>query len=345
VAETNIGFDANSGIGEADWATLSPGLGNALAVVESESSRKVTIGANPMTVDVAPGVTYAFGERHSDTSVTNKTIGAVSLTGASRWDAIVERRAWSSNAVTVEVVPGTASVGAPEVPPTLNATPGNTYDQLLALVKATNGSTALTVSDKRLWASKIFSVNTVTGLPTASAALYGAVCYVIATKTVYRCLLPSGSPGWVPDAAANVVLAGTDVISAAPNWTLIQSTGSQVLLPCRGMYNAVSGMVQIDFQIRRSAVTITPFSDPGGVPVATVGTLPAVLCPDADVVPMPFTGQYTTSAGSVNSWRNISLTVTSTGVITLHQVSAEALAAVASGPSIRAHLTFFKRTI
>lgn len=344
MAETNIGFDANTGIGESDWATLSPHLGSAFAVVESESSRRVTAGTSSMTVDVAPGVSYAFGERQSDTSVTNKTIAPVTLTGASRWDAIVLRRAWASNLVTVELVPGTASVNAPETPPTLNTSPGTTYDQLLALVKATNGSTALTISDKRLWGSKVFTVATVAGLPVASTALYGCVCYVASTKTTYRCLLVSGSPGWVPDAPANVVLTGTDVISAAPNWTLLQATGSTVLLPCRGMYNAVSGQVQVDFQIRRSASGITPFNDSGGVPVAQVGTLPAVLSPDADVLPMPFNGQYTTSGGTANSWRSISLSVTSAGAITLHQISAEALAAVSSGPSIRAHLNFSKRT-
>jgi hypothetical protein len=344
MAETNIGFDANAGIGEADFSALSPHLGSLFAVVDSEASRRVTVGTTAMTVDVAPGVSYAFGERHSIDTVVNKTIATVSLAGATRWDAVVVRRAWSSNTVTVEVVQGTPSVGAPETPPVLSSTPGGTYDQILALVKATNGSTALSVSDKRMWGSKDFTVATATALPLASANLYGAVCYVVDTRTTYRCLLSSGSPGWLPDAPANVYLTGTDVMSTAANWTLVQSTGSSVLLPCRGMYNAVSGMVQVDFQVRRSASTISPYSSPGGVPVTAVGTLPAVLRPDADVDPMPFDGQYTTSGGTANSWRAISLTVDAVGTIKLHQISAEDLASASSGASIRAHLTFFKRT-
>jgi hypothetical protein len=344
VAETNIGFDANTGIGESDWANLSPHLGSTFAVVESESSRKVTAGSNAMTVDVAPGVSYAFGERHNIDTVVNKTIAAVSLSGASRWDAIVLRRAWASNAVTVEVVQGAASVGAPETPPTLNTTPGQTYDQLLALVKATNGSNALTISDKRMWGSKVFTVATVAGLPVASPAFYGAVCYVLATKTVYRCLLVSGSPGWVADAPSKTILTGTDVISAAPNWTLTQASGSSVLLGARGIYDPTSGAVQVDFQIRRSSGTVSVYSDAGGVPATPVGTLASALRPDADVDPTPFSGQYTTSGGSANSWRNASLTVNAVGLVTLHQISAEDLVPPSSGASIRAHLTFFKRT-
>lgn len=345
MAETNIGFDANAGIGEADFSALSPHLGSLFAVVDSEASRKVAASTTAMTVDVAPGVSYAFGERHSTDTVVNKTIGAVSLAGASRWDAIVIRRAWASNSVTVEVVQGTPSVGAPETPPVLNSTPGGTYDQILALVKVTNGSTALLVSDKRLWGSKVFSVDKPEGLPPVSAALYGAVCYVISTRTLYRCLLSSGSPGWIADAPANVVLNGSDVLSPAANWTLAQSSGSSVLLPCRGLYNAASGMVQVEFQLRRSASSISPYSNPGGVPATPVATVASALRPDADVDPMPMDGQYTTSGGTANSWRAISLTLSAAGVVTLHQISAEDLASTSSGASIRVRATFFKRTI
>jgi hypothetical protein len=344
VAETNIGFDANSGIGETDWATLSPGLGNPLAVVESESSRKVTVGSNAMTVDVAAGVSYAFGERHSIDTVINKSIATVSLAGATRWDAIVERRAWSSNTVTVEVVQGTASVGAAETAPTLNTTPGQTYDQLLALVKATNGSTALAVSDKRLWASKILTVATVAGLPMAQNALYGAVCYVIAAKTTYRCLLVSGSPGWVADVPAKQYLSGTDVLSAAANWTLTQSNGSSVLLACRGMFDPTSGMVQIDLQVRRSSGTLSPYNSGGGVPVTPIGTIAAALRPDADVDPLPISAQYTTGSGSANSWRGAEFTLAANGALNLIQIGSDDLAPPGSGASMRASKTFFKRT-
>lgn len=344
MAESTIGFDADTGLAEAAWANLSVFTGNRLPIVSQAASKQVVAGATSMTVDVQNGISAASGVRHDITTVTNLTIAPVTLAGASRWDAVVLRYDWSTNTGSLLVVPGTASVGAPEVAPTLNSTPGVRYDQILALVKATNGSTSLTIRDKRLWGSPSYTASTVAALPPAAGVPYGTSVYVVDTKTLYRCLLSSGSLTWQAEAPANVVLTGTQVISAAPNWSLTQSSGGSVLLPCRGMYNAASGMVQVDLQMRRNASTISPFSNPGGVPVAPVGTLAATLRPDADVVPMPFTGQYTTSGGSANSWRNISLTVNALGVITLHQISAEDLEATSSGVSIRAHLTFFKRT-
>lgn len=346
MAEDYIGFDTNAGVSEGQFANLSPYLGSVFPVINTAGTHGVKTGTTPMTVDVSNGVSYCYGVRHNITTTTNLPIATVTLAGAVRWDAVIKRFDWSTNSAAIILVPGTAAVGAPQTPPGgLNSTPGDKYDQILALVKATNGSTALQISDRRIWGGKQFTVSVPEALPTPATSLFGVTAYVVSEKKLYRCLVISGTPTWAPESGSQTILTGTDVISAAPNWTLAQSSGSSVLLPARGMYDPSTGAVQVDFQMRRSATAITPFSDPGGVSVVSVGTLPAALSPDADVVPMPFNGQYTTSGGSANSWRNISLTVDAVGVIRLHQISAEALAASTSGPSIRTHLTFFKRTI
>lgn len=348
MAEDYIGFDTNSGVNEGQFANLSPYLGSVFPVINSAGTHGVKTGTTAMTVDVSNGISYCYGVRHNITTTTNLPISTVALAGAVRWDAVIKRFDWSTNSATIMVVPGTAAVGAQQTPPGgLNATPGDKYDQILALVKATNGSTALEISDRRIWGNKEFTVSVPEALPTATTALFGVTAYVVSEKKLYRCLVISGTPTWVSDGGggSKTTLTGTDVISAAPNWTLLQSTGSSVLLPARGMYDPSTGAVQVDFQMRRSATAISPFSSPGGVSVVSVGTLPAALSPDADVVPMPFNGQYTTSGGSANSWRDISLTVDAVGVIRLHQISAEDLAVSSSGASIRVHLTFFKRTI
>lgn len=349
MAETVTGFDTNAGISEADFANLSIFLGSSLPLINTVGTHNVTAGTTAMTVDVSNGTSYVPGVRHNITTTTNLTIAPVTLAGATRWDAVVKRFDWSTNAVTFLVVQGTAAVNASKVAPGgLNSTPGDKYDQVLALVKATNGSNALEIAPRHVYGSKHFTVNVPDALPTPTTALYGATCYVASSvtseKKVYRCLLVSGSPAWVADTVSQVVLTGTSALSTAANWTLTQASGSNVLLPCRGIYDPQSGHVQVDFQVRRSASAISPFNSTGGIPVSVVGTLPTTLAPDADVIPMPFNGQYTTSGGTDNSWRNASFTVDAVGVVRLHQVSAEDVLAITSGVSLRAHLTFTKRT-
>lgn len=278
MAEDSIGFDASGGITESQFAAIAPDLGSSVPTVASAAAKKVSVGTASMTVDVAPGVSSAFGVRHNITTTTNLAIGAVALAGAIRWDAVACRYNWSNNTVTHVIVPGTAAVNAPKVAPTLNTNVGVLYDQILALVKATNGSTALDASaDMRVWGSKHFTVASVDALPPAATTPYGAIAYVTATASAYRLLTSSGgSPAWVTTASPVTELTGSAVVTAATGWTV---DGTHVNRAVVGPY-----WRQIDIEIRRSGAEMNAANTDGNFTDTPVLTVAASCRPDRRTV-------------------------------------------------------------
>lgn len=286
MAEDSIGFDASGGISESQFSNVAPFLGSFLPTVNQVNTKKVTQGSASMTVDVASGVSSAFGVRHNITTITNLPIATVSLTGGTRWDAVVLRYNWSNNTVTAIVVPGTAAVGAQKIAPTLNNTPGVLFDQLLALVKATNGSTALEIEDERGWASKYHTYPTVDALPPAATVPYATVAYVIANKTTYRVFAPGGTLTWVPDSTAVSEIQGAAVLAAATGWTVDGTHVNRCLL---GPY-----WRQIDVEVRRSGAEINAANSDGNFNDSPVVVLTSACRPDR---PMPARVNYITTDG------------------------------------------------
>lgn len=287
MAEDSIGFDVQNGIGESAFANVSPFLGSLLPVINTVGTHTVRAGTSAMTVDVTNGISACFGVRHNITTTTNLTIPAVTLAGAVRWDAVVKRFDWSNNSATIMLVPGTAAVSAQKVAPAgLFALPGEKYDQLLALVKATNGSTALEIADRRIWASKDFTVATPDAIPTATTALYGASVYVVSELKNYRCLLVSGSPGWVPDSSGITEITGVAVLAAATGWAVDGTHVNRCLVQ---PYSR-----QMDLELRRSGAEINAANSDGNFTDTPVAALTATCRPDR---PIPVRVDYLTTDG------------------------------------------------
>ena len=286
MAEDTIGFDTNTGVAETPWANLSYHLGSLFPTVNTDGTHTVRAGTTAMTVDITNGASAAFGVRHNITTTTNLTIGAVATSGAVRWDAVVKRFDWSTNSATFLVVPGTAAVAAPKVAPSgLNLTPGDKYDQVLALVKATNGSTSLEFADRRIWGSKQFTVATVDALPTLTSAHKGATFYVIETGVTYR----YSAGGWVPDGANITEVTGSAVLAAATGFTMDATHVNRALVRAYSR--------QIDIELRRSGTEINADNTNGRFPnnpSPAVCVLTANLRPDR---PMPVVLNYLDSTG------------------------------------------------
>lgn len=287
MAEDSIGFDANAGISESQFAALAPFLGSTVPIVNAFGAHLVKAGTAPMTVDVASGASGAFGVRHNITTTTTLTIPAVSLSGAIRWDAVVKRFDWSNNTATTILVQGTAAVNAPKVAPGgLLATPGDKYDELLGLVKATNGSTALEFAERRVWAHKPITVTSAEALPAASDALYGLQAFVVGESRVYRCLSVSGSPAWVGESAGVTEMVGTAALTPATGWAVDGSHVNRcVVIP----YSR-----QVDIEIRRSGAEINAANSDGNFSDTPVCVLAANCRPDR---PMPVRVNYITTDG------------------------------------------------
>lgn len=346
MAGNDIGYDTAGGVGEADWAELSQHLGTRYATVSGTNTRVVVLGSSSMTVSVGSGITYGFGVYHNVGTSTVLPIAPVTLAGAVRWDAVIERRDWSNNTTSILLVPGVAAVNAAEVNPSgLTDNPGILHDQVLALVKATNGSTSLLISDKRIYAHKHYTFNNKSALPVAKVTLYGATAYIVSERMTYRCLTSGGNPAWLPDNDPIVTktssYTGTSVISAASGWTLTQANSGSTLLPSRGFFNAETGIIQLDFQLRRTGGTLTG-SSTGNITDTALGTItPTVLRPDVDLVPISV--QFAAGVGTGGSWLGGQATLAKSGAVNLVSIAPNAdLGALTSGASLRLSLTFCK---
>lgn len=277
MAETVTGYDTTGGVLEADWANLSPHLGAIFPTISTAGTNGVTAGTASMTVDVSAGVSSAFGVRHNITTVTNLTIAPVTLAGAIRWDAVVKRFNWGTNSAPLAVVQGTAGVAAPKVEPSgLFNTPGDKYDQVLALVKATNGSTALEIADRRIWGSKQYTVATVDAIPTATTAHKGASFYVASTDETYHYSEATGSPSWKAKAATQITeLTGAASFVAATGWTWDATRMNKSLIG--------DGWRSISLEIRRSGAEINAANADGNFTDTVIGTVASAARPEYSI--------------------------------------------------------------
>ena len=140
----SVGYDGS--IGEVDWSRwLAPYLGSAPGVAGPGDFRVTrTTG---MSVQVAPGTAHGHGI--TDVSDAAETLQLETVTSGVRWDAIVLRRSWAGTSTTPSGVAtgGRTSVayvkgGSAQALPTL-ASSGSLYEQPLALVKVSAGSTTV----------------------------------------------------------------------------------------------------------------------------------------------------------------------------------------------------------
>lgn len=204
---------------------------------------------------------------------------AVTVTGASRWDAVVLRYDWNANTITLVVIKGTTSANAAaSVPSGLQNSVGSQYDQLLALVQLKQGlSSVQQIKDRRFWAHKRLYIPSVEALPPAIDAAYRMEA-VLPDGTVYRCLLnSSNTPTWVVESGAVTELSGSAVIVTASGWT----AGSPLVSRCLVGPN----WRQLDLQFSRTGEELNPNNDTGSINGAVngaipVGTLQGVSVPD-----------------------------------------------------------------
>jgi len=123
---------------QEDWAVMAQLTGYDTAVVAATDC-VVEGAAGTRVITVSPGTAWGWGVLDT-LSGTNSVSLAANGTGATRWDAIVLRRNWSTKVTTLAAVTGSSS---PTIP-TLTVNPGVQADQVLALVAVPAGATDLT---------------------------------------------------------------------------------------------------------------------------------------------------------------------------------------------------------
>lgn len=132
---SSIGYAGT--VNDAQWAKMVSRVGPALMSVDNYSAFRVTAAAGTRTVRVAAGGASAAGIYDVSDAAVNITLGSVA--SGVRWDLIVLRRTWATKATTIVAIPG----GSSKVIPSRNTTPGGVFDQPLALVRVTAGSTVI----------------------------------------------------------------------------------------------------------------------------------------------------------------------------------------------------------
>lgn len=291
---TNIGYDGT--VNDIGFAQMQQHAGNLVPVVCGRLDFAVTVNSSATrTCNVAVGSAYAPGVLSTSDAVVSAVFDIVSTAGQTRWDAVVLRRNWSTGTettgTTVVVVKGTAAVSAPQVLPAgVDQVLDSGVDQVLALVQITNGEPLPTaVVDRRIQASKVFTVPSTAALPTASNALYGMEA--VAAGVRYRCGLVAGSPTWVQTGAPTVVTAG----GFGSSVTGFTTTG----LNNRYTVSADGTEVQYDLSIRRSGASIQAGAA-GDMADTLVFNLTTGIKPDQSL-PVTFSargGATATSSGS-----------------------------------------------
>jgi microcystin-dependent protein len=162
---------------QENWATMAQFAGVDTAVATATDCA-VTGAAGTRVVSVSPGVAWGWGVL--DTLSGSNTVSlAANGTGATRWDAIVVRRNWSTGTTTLAAVTG----GSAETAPTLTVTPGVQADQMLALVAVPAGATNLEGATVRPWVQ--WPVQTTYGPRAPYGPSYGQRWVDSATGTTY----------------------------------------------------------------------------------------------------------------------------------------------------------------
>lgn len=280
MALTSVGYTGS--VSDVEDAIRSKFQGANYPVVADAGDFAVTINnVSSRTVDIAPGVAWAHGVQVTNSATATVSLDTVATSGQTRWDAIVLRRTWGTAAVALTKVNGTAALDAPLVVPTLNDSPGDVHDQLLALAQVTNGQLLVTSIDpRRGWASKTFTFPTLASLPPAASVPYGTVATLL-NGTDYRRLLDVGaSPGWVAGSfGGQAEVTGAAAFTAATGWT---TTG----LSNRALTIAATGDVQLNLQVRRTGATMLADTVHGNFsPDVVVGTAGSGLTPTNQTIP------------------------------------------------------------
>lgn len=140
---TAIGFDGS--VNEAAFAKIQAYIGHPSSTGALSHFAITPVVGVDRTVRLAPGDAWQDGVLA--TSDANIDLQGGTVASGTRWDTIVLRRNWSTNAVTAVLVPGTS---ARAVATGLNATPGTLSDQVLGIVQFTAGQTSpTTIVDMR----------------------------------------------------------------------------------------------------------------------------------------------------------------------------------------------------
>lgn len=193
---TSKGYDQT--VQEGDWAFLAPTLGGDPGVAGRDdwAGTILTTGAD-RGLRIAAGSGYGHGIRDVTTATTDVVLDAPSGT-ADRWDAVVVRRNWTTNATSFEVVKNTVESNIPGIPAMPNTTPGGVHDWPFLLARARGGQTRIQeIRDLRTRPQKVVVADDLLALP---APRYGALAMV--GSTTYRGVYDAAAsavkwrPGW-----------------------------------------------------------------------------------------------------------------------------------------------------
>lgn len=147
-------------INSVQWSKISGELGAAYSVADyGDLAGSVVVGPD-RTISIAPGTAFGRGVMDVVTAPVQVQLDTVST--GSRWDTIVLRRNWTTNASTIVKINGG---GTPGVAGGRLSGPGVQDDQPLMLVQIVAGSTTpgLTL-DLRTWNAKVTTAGNLTAL-------------------------------------------------------------------------------------------------------------------------------------------------------------------------------------
>lgn len=342
MALTSAGFDGT--IDEQSWATMSALNGAQYAVAGVHDFEVTPRTGATLTVNVAAGT--AFGRGVTVTNSAQITVALDAIASGTRWDAIVIRRTWTSNTVTVDKITGTATRA---VPAGRNNTPGTLDDQVIGLVQVTAGNSVPTaVVDMRVWQSKVMMV---ADLLAITNPILGMEAVVLGTGTQtdlldrrWRYSLDATSnPAWELDSTslANRPLTISDGAGGVATAQTGFSVGTGLLNEATRDRNTV----QLDLEIRRTGARIASDAN-GGLADVNAIQIDAKYWPSHNT-PVHFT-YYGGPVGSTTVFQSFSgsATLNTAGMFTINSLAPNIyLNQVTDGTScsIRAHVTFLQR--
>lgn len=141
---TSVGYEGT--VDEAQWAELISLVGGRQYGVAGAPDWKVTVGGADRQVRVAAG--RGFGCGVLDNSTTETVLSLATVSSGSRWDLIVARRNWGTNATSFAVVTGSATRALPG----RAQTPGTLDEQPIALARVQAGQSQVAeIVDLRVW--------------------------------------------------------------------------------------------------------------------------------------------------------------------------------------------------
>lgn len=274
---TSWGWDGS--VDEGKWALMS-GLVGTDRVFRGDADFKPRAGTvSPRTVILSAGLALGSGvsvSSDAEITLTHSDVGV----GQSRWDAIVIRRDWSGTGGTasVVVVPGTAGSPGAKTLPTLNETPGDVEDQLVAWVQITAGQSQPTaIDDLRLRASPVILAATLSAIRRPRLGQEA----VLSDGRRYRYELVSGVAQWRGDRSIFSPLTSTqrtDIMTGAGGWTVTGGV-TQELIPLS------SNSAWLTFEMTyRGASPITADDDSGNIGDVQIAQLVTPYFPSKPII-------------------------------------------------------------